>query len=190
MGIFEILLGNLNNLGFFQFILPFLLILAIIYGILASVLKDIFPQKASALISIVVAFFVMNYSGWVGVAIANFFTALFGYGMIILAGILIFFIFLGLAGIKPGDIFKFEGGKGGIGAWAFALFIIFIGFLIFIGAGGLTLINIPTTGINLNQDFLIIVFFVIMLVLVMWWMGRSESAAGAGGGGGQPQGQT
>ena len=173
MGIFEILLGNLNNLGFFQFILPFLLILAIIYGILRATLKDIFDKAAAGLISIVVAFFVMNYSGWVGVAIANFFTALFGYGMIILAGILIFFIFLGLAGIKPGDIFKFEGGKGGIGAWAFALFIIFIGFLIFIGAGGLTLINIPSLGMG-TSDFLSLIFFLIVLVFAVWWLGKKE----------------
>ena len=177
-------MGNLNQLGFFQFILPFLLILAIVYGILASTLKDIFPQKASALISIVIAFFVMNYSGWVGVEIANFFTTMFGSLSIVLAVVLMIFVFFGLAGFKTKEVF------GGEKVWILVLFFAFMGFLIFIGAGGLTLINIPTTGINLNQDFLMIVFFVIMLVLVMWWMGRSESAAGAGGGGGQPQGQT
>ena len=67
------LLGNLNNLGFFQFLFPFLLVLAIAYGALEFGLgggkdkdKRIMPRSANALISIIIAFFVMNYSGGVG----------------------------------------------------------------------------------------------------------------------------
>ena len=61
-GIFGTLVQNMASLGFFQFLFPFLLALAIIYGLLTFALKDRLPKSAMALISLILAFFVMIYS--------------------------------------------------------------------------------------------------------------------------------
>ena len=109
------LLGNLNQLGFFQFLFPFLLVLAIAYGALefstgGAKDKRILPKPAVGLISIIIAFFVMNYSGGVGNSIALFFSQLFGQGMIVAVGILLVLILLGLFGIKPSNLHE-KGGQ-------------------------------------------------------------------------------
>ena len=44
MAIWDVFLGNLSQMGFFQFLLPFLLVLAIVYGILRFAAKDILDK--------------------------------------------------------------------------------------------------------------------------------------------------
>ncbi len=171
-GLWAIFLGNLDQLGFFQFLLPFLLVLAIVYGVLRYAAKDILDKSASGLISIVIAFFFMNYSGDVGVAIADFFTNIFGGAAIIFTGILVVIILLGLLGIKFKDLWSGDKIEHGTAArWVFVVIIIFVAFLIALGAGGA--ITIPTNILGMaGQDVLTIVFFIIVLALGMWWMSR------------------
>ena len=64
MAVLETMLQNLVNMEFFQLLFPFLLALAIIYGILISTAKDRLGKGPIGLISIVLAFFVMLYSSW------------------------------------------------------------------------------------------------------------------------------
>lgn len=169
--IFVTMLGNLQQLGFFQFLFPFLLILAIAYGVLRASLKEYLPKSAAALISIIMAFFVMNYSGNVGYQIALFFSNLFGMGLVVATGILVVVILLGLLGLGVREL---TAEKPAMSTVAFGIAIIFIVFLIFVGAlGGMT--GIPGLGnISLGSDFWSIIFFVIILVLVLWLLTREK----------------
>jgi hypothetical protein len=176
MGLFDVFLGNLNQMGFFQFLLPFLLILAIVYGVIRFAAPEKFDKSAAGLISIIIAFFFMNYSGGAGVAVANFFTSIFGATGIILTGILVVVLLLGLMGIK----FSGEGGltTGNKGKWIFAGAAIFIGFLVFLGAGGV--MDFPTNILGVaGDDVATIVFFVVILAIALWWLGREEGSAPA-----------
>jgi len=183
MGVFDVFLGNLNQMGFFQFLLPFLLILAIVYGVLRFAAPDKFEKSAAGLISIIIAFFFMNYSGGVGIAMAQFFTNIFGAAGIIVTVFLVIIILLGLLGIKFSDLWG-EEKRGSTARWIFVIIIIFIGFLIFLGTGGV--IDFPTNILGVaGDDIGTIIFFVIIFALAMWWMSRGEesTAAPAGGGG-------
>ncbi|MBI4175972.1 MAG: hypothetical protein HY518_02110 [Candidatus Aenigmarchaeota archaeon] len=177
------LLGNLRNLGLFEFLLPFLLALAIVYGILRKMVPQL-EKTASSLIAIIVAFFVMNYSGQAGVQMAQFFTQFFGGGLIVLTGLLVIIIFLGLAGFDMSKIFL--PGKGS--TWALVLLLGFIGFALFLGAGGSTLVPIPTNiGGFGGADVTAIIFFLIIIALAVWFLSRSEEKDEGGKGAPPPR---
>ena len=55
---------NLENMGFFQYLFPFLLAFAILYGVLKWVFKEKIEPRVVALISVVLSFFVMLYSAY------------------------------------------------------------------------------------------------------------------------------
>ncbi len=175
------ILGNMQTLGLYEFIFPFLLILAIAYGVLRYSLKDILPKSAAGLVSIIIGFFVMNYSGIAGYQLSKFFSTLFGGGLIVASGILVLVIILGLLGLKIGDITT---GKGTKTTAAFVVAVLFIIFLIVVGATGSYIPGIMP--ITLTQDFWTIIFFVVILVIVLWVLGREEEKAeGAGEGEGK-----
>ena len=60
MNPFELLVSNLNQMGFFGFLLPWLLMFAVTYGLLvkSKVLGE--DQKLIGVISLVAAFFVVG----------------------------------------------------------------------------------------------------------------------------------
>jgi len=100
---FEIFVANLNQLGFFGFLLPWIFVFAISFGLLAKtkVLGD--DLKVSAVVSIIIGFFVMGFGG---PFLANFFINIFGISAVILAGILIIVLFMAMSGIGIEDIAK------------------------------------------------------------------------------------
>ncbi len=183
---FESLLGNLNQLGFFQFLLPFLLTMAIVYGLLRFSLHKILDKSASGLVAIVVSFFVMNYSGQVGIQIAMFFTQIFGGGVIVLTGLLVIIMILAMVGINVTDIFKWPGkDESKTHIWVALLLLVFIGFLLFLGAGGAAFLNIPTD-VLLGQDTWAIIFVLIIIALAMWFLMGAEVAPEEGAKSGAP----
>lgn len=177
----EMILGNMQSLGLYEFIFPFLLILAIAYGILRYSLKDVLPKSAAGLVSIIIAFFVMNYSGTAGYQLSKFFSMLFGGGLIVASGILVVIIILGLLGLKIREITTGEQKKSI--TWAFVAAVIFIVFLVAVGASGSYLPWISP--ITLGSDFWTIIFFVVVLVIVLWVLGREGEKAGEKEGGGE-----
>ncbi|RLJ09496.1 MAG: hypothetical protein DRP15_03575 [Candidatus Aenigmatarchaeota archaeon] len=172
---FPELLRNMEDLGFFLYLFPFLLALAIIYGVLTWALKDQLPKSARGLISIIFAFFVMLYSSW-NEYIVTFFANLGGSGLIVGSGILFIVILLGLIGF---DIKSLTGEKAGTSKWIFIFAIIIIGLLIFFGAGAGWLIEVPPW--STTSEFWTVIFFIFILALVMWWMGQGEGGGGGGG---------
>src|SRR4030042_3663966 len=99
MALFENLFVTMQNLGMFQYLFPFLLALAIFYGILFWAMGERLKKGPTALISIILAFFVMLYAN-INPMIVGFFTTLGGTTLIIASGLVVIAIFLGLAGFK------------------------------------------------------------------------------------------
>lgn len=92
---FTILVGNLKQLGFFGFFLPFLLMFAISYGLLLKnkVLGE--NPKIIGVVSLLLAFFVIGFGGPL---LGAFFINLFGLAVVILGGILVIVLFIGMTG--------------------------------------------------------------------------------------------
>lgn len=157
--IFTPLLGNLNQLGFYKFVLPWLFTLAIVYGVLLKVkLFDEKQQSLNGLIALVVAFFVVNYTP-AGFALDGFFTQVFGVGILILTGIFVVLLLMGLVGLKGEDIFKAENIKGG--GLAIISLIAFIIFLLF-----------TIGGIKISADQLSIIAVMIFMVVALAYIAK------------------
>ncbi len=157
--IFTPLVGNLNQLGFYKFVLPWLFTLAIVYGVLLKV--KLFDEKQKSLIgviSLVAAFFVVNYTP-AGFAMDSFFTQVFGVGILILTGIFVVLLLMGLVGLKGEDIFKAENIKGG--GIAIILLIAFIIFLFF-----------TIGGIKISADQLSIIAVMIFMVAALAYIAK------------------
>ena len=176
--VFPNITQNLQNMGFFLYLFPFLLALAIFYGILYWVFcsgeKPKLPKSAVALISIILAFFVMLYSSW-NAAIVLFFTNLSGAGLIIGSGILFIAILLGLMGFNIERLTQKD--EAGRGRWIFVIGVLVIGILIFFGAGGASFGLIPEW--SDNGEFLTALFVIAIIGLAVWWLGSEGKNEGA-----------
>ncbi len=87
-------------------------------------------------------------------------------------GILFIVILLALTGQKPQDLLQGKTAK-----WVTVLVIVFIGILIFFGAGAGWLLSIP--GFVANTDFWTILFFIVILAIVIFWLGQEEGGGAA-----------
>ena len=94
-GGFQQMIQNMVSLGFFQFLFPFLLALAIFYGLLRWALPDQLPNSATGLVSLILAFFVMLFAS-ANPGIVEFFKDISGWALIAGTGILFLVILLGL----------------------------------------------------------------------------------------------
>ena len=147
---------------FFVYIFPWMLTLAIVYGILEHY-KIPNSQSARGVISIVAAFLVLP----VGPIIAPFLTNMVKSMLVIGVGILVALIFVEMLGYKVGkgeNIFE----KYPVG---FGVVLIIIAILVFVSSGGMQLLNI---NINIDSNTLSAIFFIIIMILGVWWMTAKE----------------
>lgn len=171
-GILSQLPANMQNMGFFLLLFPFLLSLAIFYGILYYVFYSgdeasrKLPKSAIALISIILAFFVMLFSSQ-NPSIVLFFSQLTGAGLIVGSGILFVAVLLGLMGFKIENLTNKD--FAGKGRWVFIIGVIVIGILLFFGAGGNTFGLVPDFA--MNGEFLTALFVIGIIGLAVWWLG-------------------
>ena len=143
---------------FFVYIFPWMLTLAIVYGILEHY-KIPSSQSARGVISIVAAFLVLP----VGPMIAPFLTNMVKSLIVIGVGILVALIFVELLGYKVGkgeNIFE----KYPVG---FGVILIIIAILVFIGSGGMELLNI---NIQIDSNVLSALFFFAIMIFGVWCM--------------------
>ena len=155
-------MNNLFAADFFVYVFPWMLTLAIVYGILEQYRIPKSPS-ARAVISIVAAFLALP----AGPMIAPFLTNIVKSMIVVGVGILVALIFVEMLGYKVGkkeNIFE----KYPVG---FGIILIIIAVLVFIGSGGLNLLNI---NININGNTLSAIFFLIIMVLGVWWMTVKE----------------
>lgn len=173
MALFDNLVISMQNLGMFQYLFPFLLALAIFYGVLMWAIGDRVKKGPIGLISIVLGFFVMLYAN-TNPMIVGFFSMLGGMTLIVASGILVIAILLGLVGFKFQEVFKGDYSK-----WILVFAIIIIGLIIYFGAGGGYLVNMPAFFIS--SDFTAVIIVIVIIAVAMWFMTRGE------GGGEKPK---
>ena len=161
---------------FFTYVLPWLLTFAIVYGITSHIGEKGIPQSKAArtVIALVLAFIVAPaLSPWVSV-----FMGMIGSLVVIIAGLLVFIVFLEIMGIKSRRPVYDEKGKptGKVQevsifeshGTAFAIIFIIIGILVFVSSGGLNAL-----GWKVPFDFAYnwpLIFFLIIVALAIWWM--------------------
>ncbi len=173
---FQGIISNMQNMGFFQYLFPFLLSLAIIWGLLENApgVKDKFPKSAKAIISIILSFFVMLYTSW-NPMVVSFFANLGGTFLVLASGILFILLLAGLVGFHPwSDIAE----KNVWVKYGAALLIIFFLLLVLLGAGAGWLVPIPP--VSLSSDFWTVVFVIAILAIAFWAMTK-DSGKSAGG---------
>lgn len=168
-GGFQQMIQNMVNLGFFQFLFPFLLALAIFYGVIRFALKDQLPNSAAGLISLILAFFVMLFAS-ANPGLVGFLQNISGVGLMVATGILFVVILLGLTGFKIKD--ALEGKARHI---VLLLVIIAVVLVLFFGA------SVPFLNVTIGSDFWSIIFFIIIMAVVLWFLGRGDSNGGGGG---------
>jgi hypothetical protein len=161
---FTILIQNLNALGFYSFLLPWLFVFAIVYGLLAK--ANLFGgqnTRVSALLGIIIAFFVASYYG---PTIAVYFTTLFGGATYILAVILVAILFIAMSGFKIEDLTKAADKKK---LWPVLLFLIVLAAIVFMVATGTVI-----SGVALNENAIAAIFIVIILLIAVWFVVGKE----------------
>lgn len=156
------MIGNLEEVGFFAYILPWLLTLSIVYGILEHYNL---PQSKSArgVIAIVSAFLILPLGG----VIQPFLTGLIKGLVVVGSGILVTIIFVELLGFKAGEtenIFEKHPRE-------FGIILIILSILVFIGAGGLELLG---WRVRITGAFLSLLFFLAVMVIGTWWITSEE----------------
>jgi len=162
---FSTMVMNMQNMGFFQYLFPFLLAFAILYGALQWVFKDgLGGQRVHALISVVLAFFVMLYSAyntWLYLLLSEASGVWLG-----MATVLIFIVVLtALAGVNLHDVL----GKAPSGLkYVAVLVIIYIALVSMLGTGMYsTYLPYWLTG----SDLWTVVLVIIILAIVFWFVG-------------------
>ncbi|MEM7815712.1 MAG: hypothetical protein QXN71_01180 [Candidatus Aenigmatarchaeota archaeon] len=163
---FNTFVNSMQNLGLFQYLFPFLLALAVIYGTLSYALGDKLKKGPVGLISIILSFFVMLYASSEPM-IVGFFASLGGTTLVVASGILVIAILLGLAGFRLHEVFS-----GTYMKWFLIFAIILIGIIVFFGAGGGWFINVPS--FIVNSDFTTFIIVIIIIALAMWFMTQGE----------------
>ncbi len=154
MAVSDTVIQALRQLGFFEFLLPWLFTFAIVYGLLVKV--QIFgdaTKKISVVLAMVVAFFVVGFGGQ---ALSRFFIGIFGGASIILAGLLVIVLFVAMVGKKPEDILK--GGT--------LIVLIIVGIVLWLLSTG-TAVG-AGVGWLLSPDLMAFVLVIIVIVLAVW----------------------
>ena len=147
---FSLLVINLNALGFFGFLLPWIFVFVVVYGLLTKA-KFFENPKIIGVLSLVVAFFVIGFGGpW----LANFFVNLFGYAAVIIAGILVIILFVTMSG---GNISKLFDNK------AVAILLAAVGLVIFFVAVGGSAVVVSDAVIG-------IVFVIILMAVAVYFI--------------------
>ena len=157
-------LSTLQQIGIYQFLFPFLLALAIFYGTLMYALGDKLKKGPVGLISIVLAFFVMLFAA-TNPQIVPFLAVLTGTTGMVAVGVLMIVVLLALAGFKLDTLFGGSHAK-----WVLALVLIGIGILLFMGAGGNTILP----SIFISSDITAGIIVIAIIAIAMWFMTRGE----------------
>jgi len=174
-GVFTTIIDNLNQLGFYGFVLPWLLVFGITYGILEK--SKLLNKKAAGIVSLALSFFVTAYTG-----IGSFFIGLSGVGAMVITAALIVVMFFAL--VTPPTP---EGAEKTIYAQRFGKieWVLFFGVVALILAwlvGGETL-----TGISLSDEAWAAILVMVVIGFAVWLIGGGKKGEGApSGGGGQP----
>jgi|GEM_PF-659062 len=160
---FTNIVGKLAGLGFYDFVLPWLLFFAVVVGVLNKV--DLFGgnKKINAIIAAVIAFFAVAFVPVGG--IMAYYGTLFGVGGMTIAVLLLIIILGGTLGYSIKDYEDSSWVKPLIG-----LVVIALAVLAFSASTG-GQINLP----GLDSDTWTIIFILVFVLLAIWY---AEKGAG------------
>lgn len=152
-------LSTLGGMGFYSFVLPWLLFLIIIDIILAKGGEPIgIKSNHAAILAAIISFFIVNFVP-AGMDIGVYLTNLFGTMSMYIAALLVFILFIGMGGYKLGDV---PGGKP-----AYILVLLLVAILIFNGIGGIPYVDLSTENITF-------IFVIALIVGVVWILGSEK----------------
>ncbi len=177
---FMALQNTLKAMGFYDFVLPWLLAFAIVFGILQTV--KIFKKgddsntSVDAVVSLVVAFYLTIFTPYSGF-LSSFFGKLFGSSIIMLSSVLVLLMFVGIFGFNMKDLLtkKDEHGKDQITTLGIAGLIgaFVVAAILFINAtsgvfsfGGADLVN--------SETLTVLLFFGIIGAVILFVVNGSK----------------
>ncbi len=176
MGLFETMVQNMQRMEFFQYLFPFLLAFALLYGLMQYVFgkEKLGGSRVHALIAIVLAFFVMLYSSY-NTWLYTFLTSASGVWLGFATVVLMLVLVLALAGVNIHDLLGDEKNK-----WIkylVVLIIIYLVLMAILGQGGLFSSYLPywLTG----SDLWTVVFVIIIIGVVFWFVGGEDKGGAA-----------
>ncbi|MBI5355497.1 MAG: hypothetical protein HZB68_03515 [Candidatus Aenigmarchaeota archaeon] len=164
---------------FFVYLLPWLFVFAVVYGILSHTGNGGIPKSnsARAVISLVSAFAILP----VAPTIIGRLTQLSMGFVIVVSALLVFIILIELLGVKSmkkGPIGQDPSGKVIMGdvptsifeahGKTFAVLVIIIAGLLFAGSGGFDILGIRFISVDPTQFPLL--FFMGVIALIIWWL--------------------
>ncbi len=156
MSVFSNMLRTLESLGFVDFVLPWLLFLAVFYGVLQGKKTISEESSVNGVIAIVAAFLVAF------IARGFLYTRIFGTMGVVAAGLLIVLVFLAMFGLKPEELFGEHKTALAVTLGAIVLFI-------FISAGGL-----GAFGSAIDSDTLMTIFILLTMVAAVAFIGGGK----------------
>ena len=169
---FALMFSNLESMGFYTFVLPWVLFLVIIYSIVtkAPFLKDIGNQskQISVIIAAILSFYIVNYE-WNGQFVGDYLTEMFGTTSLYIAGFLVLILFLGMGGFSLNSIF---GGK-----WIPAVMVL-LAIMIFFNTGA-------AAQFNVDDETMTWIFMLLLVGGALWFL-NSEPAKKKDEGSGVP----
>lgn len=186
-----------KEMGIFEFYLPFVIMFAVLYGLLSKskifgdAEKDRKVRSINLIISLAASAFVMAYTP-VGITLTTFFANLFTNALIAIVTMLVFLMITALVLGAAGREMKLESG-----AKFVVLFIIILVIGVFISSGGLAFFpgltlgpvsDVPTPiiefpNLKLTTQDIAIIALVILTGIVIWYVtkGGGEGRKGPRG---------
>lgn len=171
----ESALGNaiefLRNFGFFDVVLPFLLVFTIVFGILEKTKilgiegKEKLPKKnLNAMVAFVIGFFVVAASNIVAV-IQTSLPAITMVLLIIVVLMLLLGSFAGEAGEGGFNLWEKAGWK-----WIIGIFVLVSVILIFVNAFGYMGVLFSLFEEGFNSSFITTIVLLVLIVLAVYWV--------------------
>lgn len=179
-----------KDVGVFQFYLPFILVFAILYGLLAR--AKIFGQgnAINVVIALAASGFIMVYTP-VGITFSEFLTRFVGNVMVIVLTLLAVLMFATLAGTRGvfsvGEFFK-----SGWGMWSVIIILLLLVIGVFVASGGTSIfpgLDIGNSRLfdrlfGIDNTLLALIILVLGTGLVIFFFSRGGGETKPAGGGG------
>ncbi len=169
---FNSFMANLNSMGFYDFVLPWILFLVIFFVIVEKapfLQQDTTKKKQIAIvISAILAFFTVNYPVN-GIPFGILLSNMFGWTGIYVAGLLVVILFLGMGGLKLDD-------QTGGSKMALGLLLLLLAILV-LGATGFPLIQLS----DMAWTLIFVVILIGGAVVFLGGESKAEEKPAAGG---------
>ncbi|MBI4176859.1 MAG: hypothetical protein HY516_00670 [Candidatus Aenigmarchaeota archaeon] len=164
---FIALQNTLKSMGFYDFVLPWLLAFSVVFGILQTV--NIFKKgtenkpntSVDAVIGLVVAFYLTIFTPYSGF-LSSFFSKLFGSSIVVLSGVLVLLMFVGIFGLKSDQLVT-----GGVKNLVIIVAVI-LAALLFANANS-GMFSFGGTSFDVSETLTMLVFFGI-IIAVIWFV--------------------